>query len=298
MTKDCHVPLKDGTVAICPFHNCSVLDQTDPLNHHLDGLVGFHHSWCMLVNSYELAVRAKDTERIRYMLPQMFGEFVLNRKHKPFCRVVNLQMCPIKIAIEFSREFCQGKMPSGLEEVWPYTKLDTTKAEISEMLKHYDELGWEAMPPGELEAKSWDQIKREYAQGIIPPQISIFQGGQVRRFQQASFKLAAAEVAGKEVNRHDQDSEVKLQAAREGGDDESSAEEEDAAQSTMESNVLLEKLRLLSAKVDGVIERLDAPGGRQTAGEPTIKQNSSPDGTRRNPINIDLNGQSIHWRVE
>lgn len=288
VTKDCHVPSRDGTVVICPFHGCCTLDNTDPGFHHLDGLAGLHRSWCMLVSSYELAVRAGDTDRKRYMLPQMFGALVLNRKRKPFCRVLNLEVCPINIAIEFSREFCQGQMPSGLEGAWPYTKMDTTKSEIRNKLRQYDELGWEGMPPGELESKSWDQIKREYAQGVIPPQVFTYPNGRGLYYQEAAFKLAA------EVARKD----VELQTVEGAEDSTSSAEEEGAEQSITENDVLLEKMRLLSAKMDSVIERLDASEGRQTAGEPGTNTVVTGNGTHSDPIDLDTDTGSVHWCVE
>lgn len=296
MTKDCHNP-ENGTVAICPIHNCSTRDMADPDFHHLDGLVGFHHSWCPFVMSYERAVIAKDSERIRYMLPQMFGEFVLNRRRKPFCRIVNLEVCPIHIAIEFSREFCRGRMPSGLEKAWPYTKSDTGRPDICQKLSHYDELGWEGMPPGELEAKPWDQIKREYAQGIIPPQIHMFRNGKARRFQKASLNLAAAEIASERASQHDATAQAAVQTTDDSNDDKDSTEEEVAAKSCTENDLLLATLQLLSAKVDSVIERLGGSEGRQRAGEPTIKSESKAYGTRSDPIDIDSDEGTIHWRV-
>lgn len=297
-TKNCHVPFRDGTVIICPFHDCTSFDKTDPEFHHLDGLAGFHRSWCALVSNYELAFRNRDTERVRYMLPQMFGTFVLDRKRKPFCRVLNLEVCPIRIAIEFSREFCQGQMPSGLEEAWPYTKLDTTKYEIRERLKNYDETGWEGMPPGELEKRSWDEIKQDYARGFIPPQVYTFWGGSERLCQQSSFKLAAAEMAQREVYKRDWDAEVELQTVEEAEDDNSSADEEGVEQSMADNDVLLEKMRSLSAKVDSVIRRLETSRGKQTAGELGTELASTAQGTHSDPIDIDTDGESVQWCVE
>lgn len=303
MTKDCHVPSGSGMVSICPFHNRFVLEKMGPVNHHLDGLVAYHPDdtskaplYCTLVMSYEMAVRNNDKDRVRYMLPQMFGELVLSRKRKPCCQVVNKEVCAINIAIEFSREFCQGQMPSGLQGVWPYTKRDVKSPAIQEKLRQYDQLGWERMPPGELEAKSWDQIKSEYAKGLIPAQIHRVNGKNLQKYLAIAARLVAVEMEAKE-NDHHHPEKLKVPIVEKSGGD-NSPQHEDTANSQSNLEVLLDEVLRLSAKVDNMALRLKALEARQAGSEPTDMPGSSGHGTHNHPTDIDRDGGSIHWCVQ
>lgn len=303
LTKDCHVPSRSGMVSICPFHNRFVLEKMGPVNHHLDGLVAYHPDdaskaplYCTLVMSYEMAVRNNDKERVRYMLPQMFGELVLSRKRKPCCQVVNKEVCAINIAIQFSREFCQGQMPSGLQGVWPYTTRDVKSPAIQEKLRHYDELGWERMPPGELEAKTWDQIKSEYAQGLIPAQIRRVNGKNLQRYLAIAARLVAVEMEAKENDHHDPE-KLKAQII-EGCGGENIPQHENTAKSHSDIEALLDEVLRLSAKVDNMALRLKALEARQGSSEPTNMPGSSAHSTHNHPIDIDGDGGSIHWCVQ
>lgn len=241
MTKECHVPSVDGTVVICPFHDCSVLDKTGPPAHPLDGLTRHNPGdrlraplYCDKVMRYEMAVWSRHGEKIRKLLPEMFRELVLNRKRKPCCRVVNREVCPINIAIAYSWEFCHGKMPVELAGIWPYIMRDATDPAILAKLEQYDELGWEGMPPGELEAKSWEQIKQEYADGIIPPQVH----SKNRSFHPTRTATpTAAELGDTQDHLHARDADIEPQSVDEDGDGQGFTMQGGAVQSQDTANI-------------------------------------------------------------
>lgn len=258
MTKECHVPSVDGTVVICPFHDCTVLDRTGPPAHPLDGLKRHDPGdrvraplYCDKVMRYKMAVQTRNTTSIRNTLPQMFRELVLNRKRKPCCRVVDPEVCPINLAIEYSWEFCHGKMPVEMAGIWPYTMRDAMDPAIQDKLRQYDELGWEGMPPGELEAKSWDQIKREYAEGIIPPQVH---SKNKPYYQTRTSTPTAADLGDTEAHLHAPGADIQPQAVDEDGNGQRSSVQEGAAQSQdkMKMDGLLQMVGDLSEKVDAL----------------------------------------------
>jgi hypothetical protein len=281
-TKDCHVPSsKDGMVVICPFHDCSVRSPTAPTGHVLDTImtslpehspIALQH--CDMAMKYKKAIRTQDRVRIRYMLPQMFGALVLGRKRKPCCRVVNPELCPINITIVFSREYCQGQMPAAMQGVWFYTRQDVKNPEIMDKLQRYDDLGWENMPPGELEAKSWLDIKHEYARGILLPQVHKVTSKKIQKQLAYMERLIAAEMRGEDVDNPG----PAVEAAR--------------AEKKKKKYARAEEFQQLSEKVDSLVERLDALEARQDTG---VTVASSAGGTCHTS---NLLGPPIHWSVE
>lgn len=263
-TKECPVPSSDGTVVICPFHNCTVLDKSTAPCHPLDGLTKYNPGdsdktplYCGQLMRYEMAVESNYTAKIRHLLPEIFKELVLNRRRKPSCRVVNKEVCFINIAIEYSLEFCHGKMPSDLQGMWPYTMRDATDPAIFAKLRRYDKLGWKGMPPGELEAKSWEQIKREYAQGIIPPQIH----SKYRPYYQVSTPTpTTAELGDTETHQHAMDADADPQADHEHDDGQGSPLQEVAfeSQDLIKKDVIIQMLGVLNGTVNTNSEQLAA----------------------------------------
>lgn len=263
-TKECPVPSSDGTVVICPFHNCTVLDKSTPPCHPLDGLTKYNPGdsdktplYCGQLMRYEIAVESNFTAKIRHLLPDIFKELVLNRRRKPSCRVVNKEVCFINIAIEYSLEFCHGKMPSDLQGMWPYTMRDATDPAIFAKLRRYDKLGWKGMPPGELEAKSWEQIKREYAQGTIPYQIH----SKHRPYYQVSTPTpTTAELGDTETHQHAMDADVDPQADHEHGHGQDSPLQEVAfeSQDLIKKDVIMQMLGVLNDTVNTNSEQLAA----------------------------------------
>lgn len=258
-TKQCHVPSSDGTVVICPFHNCTVLDKSTQPCHPLDGHTRYQPGdsvktplYCGQLMRYEIAVESNFTAKIRQLLPEIFKELVLNRRRKPSCRVVNKEVCFINIAIEYSLEFCHGKMPSDLKGTWPYTKRDATDPAIIAKLGQYDTLGWKGMPPGELEAKTWEQIKREYAQGIIPCQIH----SKKKPYYLVSTPTPiTAELGDTEPQQHTMDADIHSQAVHDDGNGRGSLTREDAVQS---QDVITQMLDVLNDTVNANSEQLAA----------------------------------------
>lgn len=272
-TKDCHFPSSDGTVVICPFHDCSVhYTPHTQSTHSLDGRKPSAPGdkakaplYCTTVMRYETAVWTRNASGIRNMLPSIFRELVVKRRRKPCCRVVNMEVCPINLAIEYSRLFCGGRMPPDLQGMWPYTMRDATDPNILANLDRLDDLGWEGMPPGELESKSWEQIKREYAQGTIPPQIR----GMGPRYWQTSAAGAATrtttDTGGTERYQHSPSTELEQQTfgEDEGGAQGSLVEEGEAqSQEHMKMDDLHQILAVSSEKVDAqfvaLSEKFDA----------------------------------------
>lgn len=263
-TKQCHVPSSDGTVVICPFHNCTVLDKSDPPCHPLDGLTKYQPGdsvktplYCGQLMRYEIAVESNFTAKIRHLLPEIFKELVLNRRRKPSCRVVNKEVCFINIAIEYSLEFCHGKMPSDLQGTWPYTMRDATDPAIVAKLRQYDTLGWKGMPPGELETKTWEQIKREYAQGIIPCQIH----SKHKTYYRVSTPTpTTAELGDTESQQHTMDADIDPQTFHEDGDGQGSLVQEDAvrSQDPIKKDVIIQMLDVLNDRVNANSEQLAA----------------------------------------
>ncbi|KAG8158255.1 hypothetical protein KVR01_012016 [Diaporthe batatas] len=341
-TKNCHVPASGGAVVICPFHDCSARDGQKPAGHTLDGLAHSNARYCPLVTIYRAAHRMNDRGRLRYMLPQMFGELVLGRKRKPCCRVFNAELCPIRIAIEFSRAFCNGQMPSGLQGVWPYTKRDVMRHAIRSKLGQYDTLGWEGMPPGELEGKSWEQIKREYALGLIPPQIQYVSKVRAQRILAFAARSAAAEQTTKKFEPRSADTGLELYPSAEQGDHDYSLEkgnkirpgkrkkekekkkkyvgmkdfrrlrakvERVAKTKKMKKKQhvrmkdfwklrakvegvakTMGEMQQLPARVDNLLDTLEAWGTREMGYQPAPKAVSRADGTRDAPIDVDMYG--------
>lgn len=222
-TKDCHFPSSDGTVVICPFHDCSVRyaahsQSTQPLDGRRTSAPGDKAKaplYCTTVMRYETAVWTRNASGIRNMLTNIFRELVVKRRRKPCCRVINMEVFPINLAIEYSRLFCGGRMPSDLQGMWPYTMRDATDPATLAKLDNLDDLSWERMPPGELESKSWEQIKREYAQGTIPPQI---RGMGLRYWQTSATGTAtrtSTETGGTERYQHPPSTELEQQTFEE-----------------------------------------------------------------------------------
>lgn len=263
-TKECPVPSSDGTVVICPFHNCTVLDKSDPPCHPLDGLTKYQPGdsvktplYCGQLMRYEIAVESNFTAKIRHLLPEIFKELVLNRRRKPSCRVVNKEVCFINIAIEYSLEFCHGKMPSDLQGTWPYTMRDATDPAIIAKLAQYDTLGWKGMPPGELETKTWEQIKREYAQGVIPYQIH----SKNKPYHKVSRPTpTTAELGYTEPQQHTMDADIDPQVAHEDGNGWGSLFQEDTVQSQdpAKTDVIIQMLDVLNDTVNANSEQLAA----------------------------------------
>ncbi|KAL2276234.1 hypothetical protein FJTKL_01283 [Diaporthe vaccinii] len=172
---------------------------------------------------------------------------------------------------------------------------DATDPAIVAKLEHFDELGWERMPPGELEAKSWEQVKQEYAEGIIPLQIHVVKPKQRPTDPANTAKPTAAQQDGADHERRAPDTEP--QAV-----DDSSARlgvqvEGDTVQSRgmTKIDVLLEKVQRLSAKMDSVVERLDIMEARQTGGEPASEPASNANATHSEATDIERYGMSLHW---
>lgn len=272
-TKDCHFPSSDGTVVICPFHDCSIRYAAHTQStHSLDGRKTSAPGdkakaplYCTTVMRYETAVWTRNASGIRSMLPNIFRELVVKRRRKPCCRVINMEVCPINLAIEYSRLFCGGRMPPDLQGMWPYTMRDATDSTILAELDHFEDLGWEGMPPGELESKSWEQIKREYAQGTIPPQI---RGMGLRYWQTSATGTATrttTETGGTERYQHYPSTELEQQTLDEDeGVFQGSLVEEGEAQSQgyMKMDDLHQILVVSSEKVDAhfvaLSEKFDA----------------------------------------
>lgn len=262
-TKECPVPSSDGTVVICPFHDCTVLDKSVLPCHPLDGLTKYNPGdsvktplYCDQLMRYEIAVESNNTARIRHMLPEVFKELVLNRRRKPCCRVVNKEVCFINIAIEYSMEFCHGKMPAELQGKWPYTMRDATDLAMLGKLRKYDYPGLDGMPPGELESKPWEQIKREYAQGIIPPQIH----SKHRPYYRVSTPTpTTAEMGDAEAHQHAVDTEVEPQAVHEDGEVHSFPVQQDAVQSQdpVQTDVIIQMLSVLTENVNTLSEQVN-----------------------------------------
>ncbi|KAG6358209.1 hypothetical protein INS49_014093 [Diaporthe citri] len=301
-TKDCHVPSSDGTVIICPFHDCTVLDKTGPPGHPLDGHARFHAGdrtraplYCQEVMAFEMTARAKNRVSVRRVMPLMFEELVVKRRRKPCCRVVNTEVCAINLAIEYSRVFCQGEMPPELQGMWPYTMRDATDPAIVAKLEQFDELGREGMPPGELEAKSWEQIKQEYTEGIIAPQIHVVKLKQRPTDPVNTAKPTAAQQGGADHARRPPDTEP--QAVDASGARLGVRGEEDTTQSqgVTKIDALLEEVQRLSAKVDSVIKRLDIMEARQTGGQPAIEAASSASAPHPDDTDVKMYGMSLHW---
>lgn len=241
ITKDCHVPSPYGNVVICPFHNYTVLDQTrkqdqtENQDHSLDGNRDYAPVervkiplYCPTVMKYKAAVRHRDTGRIRNMINRLFQELVINRRRKPCCRVVDKTVCPINLTIQYSMEFCHGRMPKELDGMWPYTMRDATNPAIVAKLEHFDELGREGMPPGELEAMSWEKIKSEYARGNILPQIH----SKHRPLQPMSTAMpTAAGLGDTEAHLYSPGADVEPQSFDEDVDAQGSLVQEGAVQS-------------------------------------------------------------------
>ncbi|KAG8166121.1 hypothetical protein KVR01_004673 [Diaporthe batatas] len=149
---ECHVPSYDGSTPICPYH-------------------GVPASSCRKLAVFEdSCVHAATTDDHNALLPEAFTKFVVERIRKPFCRVIKEGNCPIRIAIDYSNQFCNGQRPLQLQRGWPYTKQDTKNPAIAESLK-CEVHNWEQMPKGYLENLSWEQIKAGYENGTIPRQI-------------------------------------------------------------------------------------------------------------------------------
>lgn len=262
MTKECHVPSKDGTVVICPLHDCSVLDSTARRKHSLDGLKDYNLAdrvkiplYCDTVMDYKAAVRYKHPAKIRDMIPHLFQELVMNRRRKPCCRVVSKEICPINITMQYSVHFCHGKMPAELEGAWPYTKRDVTHPAICAKLQHFDELGWKGMPKGELEYKSWEQIKREYAEGIIPPQI---RSNQRPLYMTGTAMPTAAGWGDTEPHLRALGTDVEPRAVDEDGGRQGSLVQEGAVQSQdlAKMDVIIQMLGTVTDNVDANPEQL------------------------------------------
>lgn len=209
---------------------------------------------------FKTAASDKNTAKTRQLLPLLFQTLVVNRKRKPFCRVVQAGVCPINIAIMYSLLFFNGEMPPQLQGVWPYTMRDATDPAILAKLEQYDELGWEGMPPGELEAKSWEEIVREYADGTISPQI---RGARPKYWQTglaSSAEPTTAARAGTEGGQTDPGTELEIQTVDEDGGSQGSRMDEGADQSrdTTKLDVLHRIVDLLSQTVDTLSEKKDA----------------------------------------
>lgn len=258
MTKNCHIPSSDGTVVICPFHNCSVFDKSGRAVHPLDGLMRYAPAdwiqtplYCEHLMRYEMAIERNNMAKVREMLPRIFMNLVASRRRKPSCRVVNKEVCFINITIEYSLQFCHGKMPAELEGKWPYTMRDATDPAMIEKLRKYDYPGLDDMPPGELEAKPWEQIKREYAQGIIPLQIHSKNRPSYRVITPTPI---TTELGDTEAHRHAMGTDFELQAVHEDGEAHSSTVQEDAVQSQdpMKTDVIIQMLSVLTEKVNAL----------------------------------------------
>lgn len=159
-------------------------------------------------------------------------------------------------------------MPPDLQGMWPYTMRDATDPAILAELDRFEDLGWEGMPPGELESKSWEQIKREYAQGTIPPQI---RGMGLRYWQTSATGTATrttTETGGTERYQHSPSTELEQQTFEEDeGGVQGCLVEEGEAQSHKNMKMddlhqilgaLSDKVDALSTKVDTLSERVDS----------------------------------------
>lgn len=183
-TEKCHIPSKDGTTVICPYHGVSVKAPKGIPSHHLDG----HHRhppndqrrllYCTNMVDLEEALIYDRHGVYRHRLRKAFDKFLVERIRKPFCRVFKNGNCPISIAIDYSNTFCNGQMPEQLKKGWPYTKRDATDPDISARLKACREHDWQDMPKGELEKMSWEDIKEAYGNGRIERQIHCPKSGQ------------------------------------------------------------------------------------------------------------------------
>lgn len=263
-TRDCHVPSKDGTVPICSFHDCSVLHPHGPQSHPLDGHTDYDPVarvkvplYCITVLKYKQAVRDNHAAKIRSMLGPLFKNLVIDRRRKPCCRVVSKELCPINLTIQYSVEFCQGKMPRELEGIWPYTIRDATDPAICAKLQHFDELGWKGMPEGELEFKSWEEIKFEYGKGIIPPQI---RSKHMPRHQTSMAMPTAAGLGDTEAHLHASGADFEPQNVHEDGDGHGSLVQEGAVQSQdpAKMDVIIQMLGTLTENVDANSKQLAA----------------------------------------
>lgn len=261
MTKECYVPSKDGTVPMCPFHDCSVLGPYGSQSHPLDGHKDYNPAdrvkipqYCSTVLKYKTAVRDKHTAKIRSMLPHLFQNLVIDRRRKPCCRVVSKEVCFINLTIQYSVQFCDGRMPAKLEGIWPYTTRDATNPAICAKLQRLDELGWKGMPKGELEFKSWEEIKSEYDKGIMPPQIH----SKHRPLYLTSTAMpTAAGLDDTEAHLHAPGADLERRAVDEDSGGQGSLMQEGAVQpqDTVTKDVLLQMFGVLSEKID---EKFDA----------------------------------------
>lgn len=176
-TRHCHIPAKDGTTIICPFHSVSVLRGTGNSTHSLDGNRRKDPNnlrttlYCPRMMEYEDAWDSRNNAKYLDFLGWAFYTFIVERKRKPFCRVFKMFHCPIGIAIKYSDAFHNGEMPPQLKNGWPYTKQDATDPAIVARLRECGVHDWTKMPPGELESMTWAQIKKDYSTGLIPLQL-------------------------------------------------------------------------------------------------------------------------------
>lgn len=253
MTRECHVPSSDGTVVICPFHNCTVFDKSGSAVHPLDGLTRYAPSdwlqtplYCEHLMRYEMAIERNNMAKVREMLPRIFMNLVVGRRRKPSCRVVNKEVCFINIAIEYSLQFCHGKMPAELEGKWPYTMRDAADPAMIEKLRKHDYPGLDGMPPGELEAKPWEQIKREYAQGIIPYQIH---SKHRPYYRDSTHTPTTAELGDNEAHQYAMGADVDPQAVH---------EDRDAQGSPVQEDAIIQMLGVLNETVNANSEQLAA----------------------------------------
>lgn len=93
-------------------------------------------------------------------LVDLFIHLILYRIHKPPLRVHSEKFCWIRVLLKFADVYCGGQMPAAIVEnggLLPYTKNDV--ASYKSELQRFDEVGVKAMPRGECEGKTIEEIK-------------------------------------------------------------------------------------------------------------------------------------------